>query len=262
MAYKDKARKRERGRAWYWRHRDRLAEERHKRQEEHYEEYTAKNRELQRTWRQRHRDRLLEKRHKRQEEMKTWYREYKTTIRCIRCGENAPACLQFHHRNRDEKKINIATYVFQASSLERFIQELNKCDVLCANCHLIEHCQERDESADVLEYTELQRQLRNTQGLRARLKIKRRIYQLDGVIWFNRYKRTLICNSCGASHPACLQFHHIDSSSKYREVGNLVYHVTNIDQLKREIDKCEVLCANCHAKHHWEEIYKNGGDTL
>ena len=127
MAYKDKARKRERGRAWYWRHRDRLAEERHKRQEENYEEYTAKNRELQRTWRQRHRDRLLEKRHKRQEEMKTWYREYKTTIRCIRCGENAPACLQFHHRNRDEKKINIWTAPFlpdrgssQISQSERY----------------------------------------------------------------------------------------------------------------------------------------------
>jgi hypothetical protein len=262
MAYQDKAKKRARDRAWYWRHRDRLTEERHKRQEENYEEYKAQKRERDKTWRQRHRDRLLEKRRKRQEEIKTWYRQYKTKIRCIRCGENDPACLQFHHRNRDEKKINIATYVFQAANLEKFIQELNKCDVLCANCHWREHWQERDESADTFEYTELQQQLLETQGWRARLKIKRRIYQLDGVIWFNRYKRTLTCNSCGAAHPACLQFHHIDSRNKYSEVGNLVYKVTNIDKLKREIDKCEVLCANCHAKRHWKEIYQNNGNIL
>jgi hypothetical protein len=262
VAYKDQAKKREKDRLWYWRHRDRLAVERHKRQEENYEEYMAQRRENNRTWRLRHRDSLLEKRHKRQEEIKTWYRQYKTTIRCIRCGENDPACLQFHHRSRGEKKMSIATYVFQASNLEKFIQELDKCDVLCANCHLIEHWQERDESADILEYTELQQQLMDTQGWRARLKIKRRIFQLDGVIWFNRYKRTLTCNSCDVSHPACLQFHHIDSNNKYKDVGNLVYRVTKIDQLKREIDKCEVLCSNCHAKYHWKEIYQNNGDIL
>jgi hypothetical protein len=262
MTDEGKARKRERDRARYWRHRDRLTEDRHKRQEENYEEYMAQKRARDRTWRQRHRDRLVEKRHIRREEIKTWYRQYRAAIRCIRCGENDPACLQFHHRNRGEKKINIATYVFQASNLEKFIQELNKCDVLCANCHLVEHWQERDDSADILEYTQLQQQLIDTRGWRARVRIIRRIHQLDGVIWFNRYKRTLACNFCGVSHPACLQFHHRDGSDKYKEVGNLVYHVTNIDKLKREIDKCEVLCANCHAKHHWKEMYQNNEHVL
>ena len=62
MTDEGKARKRERDRVRYWRHRDRLTEDRHKRQEENYEEYMAQKRARDRTWRQRHRDRLVEKR--------------------------------------------------------------------------------------------------------------------------------------------------------------------------------------------------------
>ena len=67
-----------------------------------------------------------------------WFREFKKTLKCNRCPENHPACLQFHHRNGEEKKGNIASLVVHWSK-ERLLAEISKCEVLCANCHLKEH---------------------------------------------------------------------------------------------------------------------------
>ena len=32
--------------------------------------------------------------------------------------------------------------------------------------------------------------------------------------WLRAYKKTLKCNMCLESHPACLQFHHLDPNKK------------------------------------------------
>lgn len=61
--------------------------------------------------------------------------EYKNDIGCQLCGESDPACLDLHHREVDEKyKRGTRAYDGQWS-LDRLISELDKCIVLCANCH-------------------------------------------------------------------------------------------------------------------------------
>lgn len=59
--------------------------------------------------------------------------------KCIRCGYNKySGALEFHHRNPDEKEFNLSQ--FRNSALERLIKEVDKCDLLCANCHReVEH---------------------------------------------------------------------------------------------------------------------------
>ncbi len=53
---------------------------------------------------------------------------------CQECGyKKCPAALTFHHRNPEEKEYQIA--VMLAWSWARIVQELDKCDLLCANCH-------------------------------------------------------------------------------------------------------------------------------
>lgn len=52
---------------------------------------------------------------------------------CIKCGENDPACLDFHHRNPKQKDQPIAR--MRHYSEERLKTEIAKCDVLCSNCH-------------------------------------------------------------------------------------------------------------------------------
>lgn len=100
-------------------------------------------REYNKQWYQRNRERRLQKRRQYSEELKRWLNIYKSKLRCILCGESHPACIQFHHRNREEKSFGIGgivrkTYV----SIKRLEEELSKCEVLCGNCHAIHHWRE------------------------------------------------------------------------------------------------------------------------
>ena len=58
------------------------------------------------------------------------------------------------------------------------------------------------------------------------------------------------CERCGYNeHLAALQFHHCDSKDKDFAIGNIKNSVS-WDTIKKELDKCELLCANCHAIEH------------
>lgn len=72
----------------------------------------------------------------------------------------------------------------------------------------------------------------------------------DNVAWFTEFKKDLKCNRCGFDHPAAIQFHHIDPSLKSYEVGLMVRNGYSIGLIQKEIEKCEILCANCHMIHH------------
>lgn len=71
--------------------------------------------------------------------------------------------------------------------------------------------------------------------------------------WLSTYKKSCKC-SCGQSHPATLDFHHRDKKSKDKSIADLVQHC-GLARLKKEIAKCDVLCANCHRILHYEEKY-------
>ena len=62
--------------------------------------------------------------------------EYLQGKQCIVCGEPDPLVLEFDHREPDDKDCRIAmAMVTRKFSLERLQKELDKCDILCANCH-------------------------------------------------------------------------------------------------------------------------------
>lgn len=53
--------------------------------------------------------------------------------KCIRCGyDKCVAALQFHHRKPKEKSFHISTTI---RKMEVVLEEMKKCDLLCANCH-------------------------------------------------------------------------------------------------------------------------------
>ena len=71
-----------------------------------------------------------------------------------------------------------------------------------------------------------------------------------------RYKLMKGCSKCGyKDHPAALQFNHIDPSTKVHHDGlsRLVKSVVKWQRIKDEVAKCEILCANCHAKLSYEQ---------
>lgn len=53
---------------------------------------------------------------------------------CAACGYNKCAkALHFHHLDPNEKEMTIAR--LRSHAVERLIEEIEKCIVLCANCH-------------------------------------------------------------------------------------------------------------------------------
>ena len=74
--------------------------------------------------------------------------------------------------------------------------------------------------------------------------------------WFKAYKSDLVCKICKEDHPAALDFHHINPKKTDKKVNELVSDGHTKYRIQAEIDKCEVLCANCHRKHHHEERKK------
>ena len=62
--------------------------------------------------------------------------------KCENCGyDTCEGALQFHHRNPQEKDFTIAHINFNGDiiSLEKLYQEVDKCSLLCANCHFEQH---------------------------------------------------------------------------------------------------------------------------
>lgn len=62
------------------------------------------------------------------------------------------------------------------------------------------------------------------------------------------YKTSVGCLICGEKDPACLDFHHLNSSEKENNIAELVL---SRKRMEEEIKKCVVLCSNCHRKLHF-----------
>lgn len=75
----------------------------------------------------------------RSQEVKDWLKELKTKLCCNRCSENHPATLQFHHTDPTIKEIAISKTIRLGWNKSRILEEIEKCEILCANCHSIEH---------------------------------------------------------------------------------------------------------------------------
>ena len=62
------------------------------------------------------------------------------------CGETEPCCLSYHHENGD-KTGNISDMVNRGYGINRIQKEIDKCIVLCLNCHAKLHSKERENKA-------------------------------------------------------------------------------------------------------------------
>jgi hypothetical protein len=71
-----------------------------------------------------------------------WFIEIKKTLSCLKCGESRWWVLDFHHRDPSEKEGDVSLLVRRGSK-EKILNELDKCDVLCSNCHRDLHYKER-----------------------------------------------------------------------------------------------------------------------
>ena len=59
-------------------------------------------------------------------------------------------------------------------------------------------------------------------------------------------KEAVACIDCGVTYPYyVMDFDHLDGSIKENDI-NFLSNTGRIGAVKREIEKCEIVCANCH----------------
>lgn len=59
---------------------------------------------------------------------------------CSKCGYNENlSALHFHHKDSNTKDFKLDMRVLSNKSWESIVEEVEKCEILCANCHAEEH---------------------------------------------------------------------------------------------------------------------------
>ena len=106
--------------------------------------FTEDKKKYHRDWYHAHRDVELARRKKRTEKHRRFVRhvigEIKLILGCKHCGyDKSPYALDFHHRDPDVKSFYVASYA--SKRVLAVLEEIEKCDVLCANCHRIEEAE-------------------------------------------------------------------------------------------------------------------------
>lgn len=83
---------------------------------------------------------------------------------------------------------------------------------------------------------------------------QRRKYAERKIIILN-IKKNSGCNICGYNtHPEILEFHHKDKTTKKFGLSGDVISNRSMENLQKEMDKCVLLCPNCHRWLHYQEI--------
>lgn len=65
------------------------------------------------------------------------------------------------------------------------------------------------------------------------------------------------CMDCGRDFPPyVMHFDHRDSSLKVRGIGNMWSY--SMSKILQEIEKCDLVCSNCHAIRTWNRAHNIG----
>lgn len=170
-------------------------------------------------WHYRNRDWNTKRTLRRRERLRYWVAEQRRKRGCSNCEETDPGCLDLHHRNGDAKTMDVGTMVTFGYRKEALREEIEQCDVLCANCHRIYH--HGEPSSELRRWSLVQKRIRGG------------------------------CNRCDEDRPPCLDFHHA-TGDKSGTVSQLISDNRPKTEIRREMEKCTVLCANCHRKEHYK----------
>ncbi len=68
-------------------------------------------------------------------DLKQTIKDIKKNGQCKYCGESDSICLDFNHKNPKEKKFNISMAPNMRVTRKQLREEIEKCELVCANCH-------------------------------------------------------------------------------------------------------------------------------
>lgn len=80
----------------------------------------------------------------------------------------------------------------------------------------------------------------------SKLSSKKNKLYLRQYVW--NYLKENNCIICGEDDPIVLEFDHRVPSEKFMNISDMITFKYGIKKLQLEIDKCDVLCSNCHKR--------------
>lgn len=116
--------------SWRGRNPDMVRAQRRRAQERKNDAFIARRK----RYRARHREEILAKRRSQRLEIVQFIENYKSEHPCFICGEQCVPCLDFHHAG-DNKEASISQIPSRMWKLPKIQAEIDKCIVLCSNCH-------------------------------------------------------------------------------------------------------------------------------
>lgn len=132
--------------------------------------------------------------------------------KCIRCTQW-----------KDESEFNIRS------------QEKGYLQSVCKSC------QQEQGRERYLNHTETVKEINRAARWKSRGDARRFIYE---------YLTGKVCVDCGESDITVLTFDHVRGEKKMN-VADMVSHGYSLDTIRRELDKTDIVCFNCHMKREW-----------
>lgn len=179
-----------------------------------------------------------EYRRKNRESVNSWFREHNAARRketwakvaelksgpCLDCGFSfASFIMEFDHRPSAVKVGDVSSLVRRSFSWERILEETQKCDLVCRRCHRLRTWGRQQTMSSGRT---------GNQGAKSNKK------KLDKI-------KESPCLDCGLSFHSCqMDFDHV-RGEKIGPVSQMLRGPWKL--LLLEIEKCDLLCAHCHA---------------
>jgi len=145
--------------------------------------------------------------------------------------------MDFDHRDPRTKTFALAAGGALLKRREVLLDELAKCDVVCAHCHSLRTFAallERRRQSDPEDWAP---------GTSPHIARKRERWRANARM-LDRI-RDVPCADCSRRFPPCaMQFDHRDGTAKMRAVTRTINR--SPATILAEVAKCDIVCANCH----------------
>jgi hypothetical protein len=178
-----------------------------------------------------HRREAAAAKRRRQDTARRYVRAVLERSACADCGVRTPAVLDFDHvRGTKTRPVSYLVAAGRAKSL--IADEIAKCEVVCANCH-------RRRTG----YREGSWRATISLGLDEPLPAMRpRVLRNWSVV--RSVMEAGACVDCGNDDIMVLEFDHV--ARKTAPISRAIRNEYSLARLSRELDACELRCANCH----------------
>ena len=215
---------------------------------------------------------------KKRKEFKSKCIEYKGGC-CQECGYNKEfTALEFHHKNRQDKEKLISK--MSSKSWEVAKIEIDKCDLLCSNCHREEHYRIDERNTVAAEFNKNLLSSLSDVILTGKNTGEESCRRCDTVLTKNNRAagtKSGICKKCDSKYvmnkmivgkeqaveymggccSVCgydkciraIEFHHVDPAKK-SPTYNKRFRSWSFERKKKELENCIIVCSNCHREIH------------